>query len=477
MRVLVCRVLPLKLMVLLLVLSGCRDKEQTTPFLAGSAMVEITPSTGYPSYRGESTGVKTPLYARALVFRQGDIRGALLVCDVLSIPRDLSRIVREQASSRTGIPFRHISVTATHTHTGPKFRTAVEEYADRESAGELSTEDAEGYIARLIEGMTEAVVRADRQAEEVEIIAGIGRAEGISFNRRFLMSSGRVRFNPPYMDPGMIHPVGPVDPDVHFLMMRHAGHDEIKTSLAVFANHLDTQGGTEFHADYPWYLQEGLRETYGEQLVSVFGTGTCGNLNHCERTAPRPDEKKTEMIGRTLAEAIREAFPEGTRLKPDLRVDSKILYLPLQDYTEKEYQWAAEPDAPPLYPERTFLENVRRSKILSLEKIRRREAVPPVVSGDPWSYPVEIHAFRLDPGTAIVTMPGEVFVELGLELKKQSPFDNTMVVQLANADIIYVPTKIAFSEGGYEPLNTRLAPGSGERIIEEALAMLNEMVP
>jgi neutral ceramidase len=116
----------------------------------------------------------------------------------------------------------------------------------------------------------------------------------------------------------------------------------------------------------------------------------------------------------------------------------------------------------------------RRSKILSIEQMRQREAVQPSVSGDPWRLPIEIHAFCLNEQTAIVTMPGEIFVELGLDLKKRSPFANTFVIEMANCNIYYVPTLRGFAQGDYEAMNSRLTPGSGERMVEEALQMLNE---
>ena len=43
---------------------------------------------------------------------------------------------------------------------------------------------------------------------------------------------------------------------------------------------------------------------------------------------------------------------------------------------------------------------------------------------------------------------------------------------LANEAIGYVPSRRAYAEGGYEPTSSRLLPGSGERLVEEALALL-----
>ena len=474
----------LTLFATLIIAFGCNDT-QTNPLEIGTEMVEITPPIGYPRYGYppvESTGIKDPLNAKALVFKQGNIQGALLVCDLLGIPRDLSRIVRERVSEQTGIPFQNISISATHTHTSPGITQDFKEYALRESSGNLTEEDKEGYFTYLINGMTEAIISASESTEEVEMISGIGDAPGISFNRRHLMTDGRVRTNPGRLNPKIVRPVGPADPDVNFVLFRPAGQTNFSTSLTVFASHY-VRGGTEFSADYPFYLQKRLREIFGDQLFSVFGLGACGNINTVDFLGTSPvDDSIPRVIkfGNTLAEAVERALPEGKEGIPDLEIISRTVYLPMQGYTEDELQWSKE-GTEPLYNERSFLQRRRRLKISiwgvqpPLEMLRKYDAVPPSVSGDPWHLPVEIHAFRLDSRTAIVTMPGELFVEFGIDLKRRSPFSNTMLIELANADIAYVPTEQAFREGDYEPVNSRLAPGSGEKMVDIAIDMLTEL--
>jgi len=66
-------------------------------------------------------------------------------------------------------------------------------------------------------------------------------------------------------------------------------------------------------------------------------------------------------------------------------------------------------------------------------------------------------------------------VELGLDIKKRSPFKRTIIVELANGAIGYIPTKRAFAEGNYEPINARCAPGSGEIVADAAVGLLNEL--
>lgn len=446
----------------------------------GAGMVEITPSVGFPLYGYppvESTGVKDPLYAKVLVFKQGEIQGALLICNLLGIPRGLSRIVREKASEQTGIPFQNISISATHTHTSPGITEDFNDYVLRESSGELTEEDQKSYFTYLINGMTEAIISAYNNRKNTEVISGIGNAPGISFNRRYLMTDGRVRFNPGKLNTKIVRPAGPVDSDVHFILFRPVGQTSLSVSLTVFASHY-VRGGTEFSSDYPFYLQERLKEIFGEQHTSVFGLGACGNVNTVDLNNDAEDPNiKVEKFGNNLADAVETALPNAKEGIPSLEIVSKTIYLPLQDYTKEELRWSKE-DTIPLYPERAFLTKRRRLKISEwgvqppLEQLRLHEAIPPTASGEPWYLPVEIHVFKLDSKTAIVTMPGELFTEFGIDLKKRSPFSNTMLIELANADIAYIPTLQGFKEGGYEAINSRLAPGSGEKMIDSAVELL-----
>jgi len=77
--------------------------------------------------------------------------------------------------------------------------------------------------------------------------------------------------------------------------------------------------------------------------------------------------------------------------------------------------------------------------------------------------------------TAFVGLPGELFVELGLAIKTASPFRTTLVVELCQDAPGYIPTKKAFAEGSYETVNSRIAPGGGELMMEMAIRMLREL--
>jgi hypothetical protein len=90
-------------------------------------------------------------------------------------------------------------------------------------------------------------------------------------------------------------------------------------------------------------------------------------------------------------------------------------------------------------------------------------------------YQVEVQALCLGPDVAWVSLPGEVFVELGLALKRRSPFTRTFLVELANESIGYIPDRRSYAEGNYEPESARCAAGSGERLVDAAARLLSDL--
>lgn len=453
---------------------------QDSELFVGVSKVEITPPVGYDQYRGTSTGVHDPLFAKAIVFRQEDEQAALVVCDLISITRDLSMEVRSMVSDQTGIPYTNIIVAATHTHTGPRYHAGINEYISKKRSGELTPSDEESYESLLLNGIVQSIVEATNNTINAVIESGSGFAHDISFNRRFVMKDGRVRFNPGIGNPSIIHPAGPIDPEVGIIMFRNSSDNQPLASLTSFANHTDTFGGTEFSADYPGYLANALRQDIGEEFVSVFGMGTSGDINHIDvvdATHQSGAVRVTERIGETLAAIVKEEMPNLRKTgNAILAVRSEFVYAPLQDYSEKELRWALQEERGPIYEERSFLQGMRANKIRHLKNMRDSgEAIPPTVGTGEWSIPVEVQVFQVGENAAIVGLPGEVFVELGMAIKESSPFETTLIVELTNIGIAYVPTEKAFTQGDYETVNSRLAPGGGELMVESAVRMLNEL--
>jgi hypothetical protein len=56
-----------------------------------------------------------------------------------------------------------------------------------------------------------------------------------------------------------------------------------------------------------------------------------------------------------------------------------------------------------------------------------------------------------------------------------SPFRSTIIAELANGSVGYVPTKRAYAQGNYEVVSARVAEGSGEKLVESAIRQLKSL--
>ena len=432
---------------------------------AGVAVVDITPPLDYrmSGYFNErlSTGVLNPLRAKALVLRQGGTRAAMVFCDIIGLSLDVSRRAREQAQQQTGIPAENILLAATHTHTGPLYHDALRNYLHEQAVAKQGRDpcEARDYPSELVAGIVEAIKQADARVQPVRLEAGVVEQQGLSFNRRFHMKDGTVRFNPGQLNPDIVRAAGPIDPKVGVVLLRDGGGRNALAGLVNFALHLDTTGGTQYGADYPYYAEQALRQTLGNDFVLLFGTGTCGDINHIDVTTK--DRRKSDAIGQTLASTV-SASLAGLKAvaSPTLAVRRQIVDAPLQKYTPQEIEQAKR-DMPKVGTnDLPFLDQVRAFKILDVQ------------SRPGATLPLEVQVVRLSNEVAMVGLPGEVFVDLGLAIKKASPFPTTLVVELCQDECGYIPTRKAFGEGSYETVNSRIAPGGGELMVDAAVSLL-----
>jgi hypothetical protein len=79
---------------------------------------------------------------------------------------------------------------------------------------------------------------------------------------------------------------------------------------------------------------------------------------------------------------------------------------------------------------------------------------------------------------AVVGVPAEYFTGLGLEIKRRSPFKHTLIAELANDWIGYLPDAAGHRLGGYQTwtgLHSYAEPGTGERLAQTAVRLLKEL--
>lgn len=446
--------------------------------MVGLATRDITPPLGYRLagyyYERLATAVHDPLYAKAIVFKQGDVRFALVECDLCQTSSEVVGRARAEIERRTGIGADHVCIASTHTHTGPDYFGPLAEHLHKLAADghggkdPAITLDYREFLARRI---VEAVVAAAADVRAAELNPTRVYPSQISFNRRYRMKDGTVVTNPGKLNPNVVEPAGLVDPFPEVLGILRPGSDDPRAYDAIltsFPLHPDTVGGTEFSADFPYYLEEQLRRDYKPSLVSIFAQGTSGNINHVNVATADPQKgfEEAERIAFELAQQTLAQLGGVDRRPPRLAVATGRIELPLQQYTPEEIAGARSLFAKIQDRKLPFLVGVKAVKIV---KIVDRYHGGPISA--------QVQALRLSDDAAIVMVPSELFVEFGLEIKRRSPFQHTLVIELANDSFGYVPTKRAFAEGAYEPTNALIEPGGGEKIVELAVRLLGELKP
>jgi hypothetical protein len=229
--------------------------------------------------------------------------------------------------------------------------------------------------------------------------------------------------------------------------------------------HPDTTGGSKLSADWPGALGRVLASYHGPQHVTLLANGTCGNINHCDFSWKWLGSGTNEpnRIAVVLGAAVFQAYKDLTPLAPGrLAAKSAQVELGLPEISPEEVKAARETLAVTKDDRAgNFMKLVRAHRALD---VAAREGKP---------NRVEVQVIALGREIAWVALPGEVFVELGLNLKHRSPFKQTFVVELANENLGYIPDRRSYAEGNYEPESARCAPGSGEKLIDAAVALLS----
>jgi len=429
----------------------------------GTAAVRITPPQGAAMsgyyYNRAAEGVHDDLYAKAIVLESGGRKAGMVACDVSGLPREIIDAARRAIDAGGVLRGADVMISATHSHTGPVILAGRTRYNLQGGMLRITQEYAESLPGRI----AESIRLAGAALQPANAAAVIGREPSLTFNRRYLMKDGTVGWNPGKLNPNIVRPAGPIDPAVPVVYFEGSGGKPL-AAYVNYAMHLDTVGGMEYSADYAYTLSKLLGAVKGPDMLTLFTIGCAGNLNHIDVStrAPQKGHGEAARIGTVLAAEVLKAM---RRLEPveagSLRVRSEMLRLPLPEIRPADVEWArkvtplfGKPNAAP------FMDLVRAFKIMDVA----------ARNGEPLE--AEVQVITLGKRLAWVGLPGEIFTELGMAIKNASPFEFTVIAELANGSLGYVPDRKAYPEGAYEPESTRCGAGSGEMMVDAATRLL-----
>ncbi len=428
---------------------------------AGASKIDITPAG--PVWldgmirASRSTGCHDPIYAKALALsRDGTLANCFVIVsvDICTLGTPDSRLAREAAARATGVPADHIIIATTHTHSAPA------------TFGYFNPKE-EGYVAGLREQLTAVIREAVDSLAPAEACVASGRETTISNYRRLLADDGHVVMNwEPYPPEKLKGPLGVIDPEVGVLIVRPAGGRG--AAIAVLFNHAghpNVLSGDNLliSADYPGFSEQQVEKRYGG--IAIFVNGAQGTID-IDGLKDR-DWSGRERAGGALADAVSEAIEAMTAPgAADVRGASVEYSIPARRITDAELEWAErilKVTGGRIEPK---VDGVGDDyKALLYRRLRAAQEAPIGVS----------QTCVAISDSAWVSVPCELFSEVGSAIKRRSPFARTYVVGLANGAIGYVPTREAIAQGGYEVDTREVDDGAAELIEAQSLELLRRV--
>lgn len=440
---------------------------------AGAATSNITPWLGVSINGGmtdrTATHIHDEIHARALALDDGETRLAIVVVDSCVLDRNLMDEAKRHIERHAGVRPDRVLISATHTHSAP---TAVPVF---------QSEPDERYREFLTVRIADSVRRAVNNLEPAEIGWGFGSVPEHVFNRRWKMSEGKispnpfgrmdqVKMNPVPGSPDLTEPEGPTDPELAVLSVRARDGRPI----ALLANYsLHYVGGTrdgEISADYFGMFADRIQALIGVDridppFVGIMSNGTSGNINNIDfrraRAAQPPYEQMRKVAHRVAEEAFRVYGGLQYSNRVPLAARQQEVELATRKPTDEEVERAED-----------IVRKASPPPFKAVEAIYARETL--LMRKHPEKVVAILQAFRIG-DLGIAAIPAEVFVEIGLEIKKRSPLKKTFTIELANGYYGYLPTADHHARGGYETWRARssyLETGAASRILETVLALL-----
>lgn len=404
-------------------------------FKAGTASRDITPEPGLPMWGysdrpSAATGTLDPLFAKALVLDDGETALAMVTLDLGRVPPpEVCDRVRTRIEEH-GID--HLFITASHTHQAP--------------AVDVETP----YLDVLADRVVDAVVEAASRAVPVRI--GVGRTDiDVNFNRRMILPDGRCMM---VWRNESRKPTGIADKEAGIVKLV----DESGKPVAVlvhYACHPVVLGPdhVEYSADYCGEMARIVKETTGAECL--FLQGACGDLNPYLDKTPVANGGIDAMrgVGRECAGAVIEALDEiaaSEPVNPSVKVSETRVEVGLRwDLTDPEVE-----------------KTIRAAYGRIADRIKEL---------DP-DLKVPLSVVLLNDSLAFVGMPGEIFVQYQLDLKRNSPVKDTFLVGYSNEYHAYFPTVKDAAAGGYGGVTaTYVGLGAADKLASAALIEIGTM--
>lgn len=482
---------------------------QAVGLRAGVSKVDITDYKAGP--------VHDPSFAKALVIKSDEEILVLVTLDAVAVG-EIGRIgngfmanLRTQLQKELGVKPESIVVNASHCHG-------------------IVRADTEQLVAQAIKEAWDKLV-------PVKAGAGVGHEDRISENRRLKMKDGsEVDMRRAYAMPRDedVASVGLIDPQIGLLRLDREDGRPLALLYSFACHPIMNPPHKGSSADYPAYASQLIEESLGEGTMAFFVQGCGGDINplrYKEVSRPADAEPLGHKLGQSVIQAAKKIQTSDTA---PLKVSREILALPRGQDLEKRMaaieaeqvkllaalkptninfktflplliQQKLTPDFPSHYSQsylhdqslgrdalarldadnraavEAYLQNIqimeKLTRLNANHALLKKHLAQNQAAGTP-TLEVEIAGLRVG-DFKMVTFPGELTVQVGLNIKKAFADPHAFVVGYTNGYIYYAATVAQRNNTGYaqEDCDALVAPEWQKIFEDKALAVLNALVP
>lgn len=450
--------------VMVLGLCACGSSEQggeSTGLQIGYAKEKIMPDTSVPLGGYGNTSFRMSenfldfLYGTCIAATEGDQTVLFYTVDLLLPPDAWVREVRTRVESEYGVPADHITVSFTHTHSGPDIYS--------------SEESIKAYRVKWVECMVKAAGDALADRAPAVLYGTKTKTENLNFIRHYALADGSYGGDG-FGDwsKGIVDHQEPIDEEMLLVKAEREG-DKPDVLIMNWAAHPCKTGGseaTDISADFIAGVREKIEADTG--MMFAYFTGAAGNVNTSSRIEGEEKDLDKNGLGHALADVAIAALPNMEKLEGEGIQTSQVMFEYANNH-EDEDKLADAQKVMELLAQGT---DVARAYALEhgMTSQHHARAITQRVSR-PATGTYELDVIRIG-GMAFVTAPYEMFSSSGRYIKDNSPIEMTMVFSCSNMYGAYFPTRAAFDYGCYESWTAYYAPGCAEATADKFVEML-----
>ena len=409
----------------------------------GHSRVNITPDGSIKNLELQGFGyflersyidILDDIYTNCIYIETIDKKFIVINSDLLNYDDTIVNSVKGAIQDELGINKSNVLMITTHTHAAP----SVARY---NGCGEYNDE----YCKFLIPLIIKAASKAAENATEIKRI-----------------SSGSISFSP--IGFNRAHANGPVDTTLTVLRFELSNNPDY--FILNHGCHPVTIGSQRYiSADFPEVVVAHLQK---DGLNGMFLNAFCGDIDPLRKNYDRPTREGMTGSGEAIYTAFKQLINKASMKEESLSIDciDSLIDIDLYKITEDEINKQLEMVEDIKQTNPSYYRAVSEWKKIALEKLSHPT---------PFEEKYRIQALRIG-ASCILAIQGEIYTQLGLDIKAAFPYNNIILCGNANEAFGYIPTDNSIKEKDYAGYGScvaigrlPLAEGTAEKIVKASV--------